>query len=197
MSRAASPERLQFDRVRDLRHCAHCLGCGYALCGLIENRCPECGRSFNPFDPKTMRLPGRPTPARPIPFAVEIVTYATVATAASAAGLLAPLWPVCMLGVAFWAIVFTSWRRRNRAERVAASRGETLPGTRHWRRVVTAMFALTLLSGIGTHQCPHGSYYRYGPVTVFHDRGNGAGPCRIYVHGTRFELAGRWYLIVS
>lgn len=30
-----------------------CLGCGYILNGLPENRCPECGRSFDPDDPET------------------------------------------------------------------------------------------------------------------------------------------------
>ncbi len=32
---------------------ARCLGCGYALRGLIEPRCPECGRAFDPNDPTT------------------------------------------------------------------------------------------------------------------------------------------------
>src|SRR5262245_28900547 len=35
---------------------AVCLGCGYPLRGLERNRCPECGRSFNPEDPLTMNL---------------------------------------------------------------------------------------------------------------------------------------------
>ena len=30
-----------------------CLGCGYILDGLTENRCPECGREFAPDDPAT------------------------------------------------------------------------------------------------------------------------------------------------
>ena len=30
-----------------------CLDCGYMLFGLPKNRCPECGRSFNPDDPAT------------------------------------------------------------------------------------------------------------------------------------------------
>ena len=31
----------------------HCLGCSYDLRGLPENRCPECGRCFDPDDPGT------------------------------------------------------------------------------------------------------------------------------------------------
>jgi hypothetical protein len=30
--------------------------CDYSLQGLTEDRCPECGRSFDPDDPKTMRF---------------------------------------------------------------------------------------------------------------------------------------------
>ncbi len=30
-----------------------CLGCDYVLDGLVESRCPECGRSFDPQDPCT------------------------------------------------------------------------------------------------------------------------------------------------
>lgn len=37
-----------------------CRVCGYALVGLSENRCPECGRAFDPADPRTFRYPRRP-----------------------------------------------------------------------------------------------------------------------------------------
>jgi hypothetical protein len=43
---------------------AACLGCTYPLPGLTEPRCPECGREFDPDDPKTMyvgRVPDRLT----------------------------------------------------------------------------------------------------------------------------------------
>jgi hypothetical protein len=33
-----------------------CRGCGYALQGLETPRCPECGRAFDPADPKTMNM---------------------------------------------------------------------------------------------------------------------------------------------
>jgi hypothetical protein len=32
---------------------AFCLECSYSLRGLAENRCPECGRAFDPDDPGT------------------------------------------------------------------------------------------------------------------------------------------------
>lgn len=44
---------------------ARCLGCGYRLEGLIENRCPECARAFKPDDPLTFQIgPSRPLWAR-------------------------------------------------------------------------------------------------------------------------------------
>jgi len=38
---------------------AFCVGCGYSLRQLASNRCPECGRPFDPSDPATMSI-GRP-----------------------------------------------------------------------------------------------------------------------------------------
>lgn len=35
---------------------AHCLGCEYSLRGLSTQRCPECGRPFDPGDKRTMRI---------------------------------------------------------------------------------------------------------------------------------------------
>jgi hypothetical protein len=38
----------------------HCRKCGYQLAGLSENRCPECGRAFDPANPSSYdRDPGR------------------------------------------------------------------------------------------------------------------------------------------
>ena len=33
----------------------YCRQCGYSLYGLTESRCPECGKGFDPADPKTYR----------------------------------------------------------------------------------------------------------------------------------------------
>lgn len=37
--------------------CMSCLECGYTLDFLSRNRCPECGRGFDPDDPTTFRRP--------------------------------------------------------------------------------------------------------------------------------------------
>ena len=35
---------------------AVCAGCGYSLRGLPKPVCPECGRAFDPDDPRTLRI---------------------------------------------------------------------------------------------------------------------------------------------
>ncbi|MDM8005830.1 MAG: hypothetical protein QUV05_06730 [Phycisphaerae bacterium] len=37
----------------------YCRGCWYALDGVAEDRCPECGRPFNPADRRTYRTKSR------------------------------------------------------------------------------------------------------------------------------------------
>jgi hypothetical protein len=187
-------------QTEDLRDRAFCLGCGYALRGLVETRCPECGRAFDPRDLRTMRVPGiviRPPP-KPFPFAPGIILWAAPTAALSAIGMIAALWYPVAVGSLAWFGILAAWRRRNRREHAAAARGEPLAGTRMWRPVVGVLLAMSLLSGIGYHRCPHGRYYRYGPVSVFQGIAGGGGPCRNYVRrGTRFEMVRSWYLIVS
>src|SRR5262245_18261377 len=38
-----------------------CQGCGYLLKNLVEHRCPECGRAFDPNDLSTFEEPVTPT----------------------------------------------------------------------------------------------------------------------------------------
>ncbi len=182
----------------DYHEHAKCLGCGYALRGLAEARCPECGREFDPNDPMTMNVPGisRRKPPKPIPFSVGIILWAIVLTPFTAMGMVAGNSPSCVIAAIGWIGICVAWRNRNVKERAAAARGEPLGGTRLWRYAVLVMLTLSLLSGIGWHGCPHGRYYRFGPLAVFHDH-VGGGPCRNYVRGTRFELPQNWYLIVS
>jgi len=63
-----------------------CLDCNYALHGLPNPRCPECGREFDPADPQTMNM-GRPLTAMklwilgPIHWHVTLLTWAAMAFA--------------------------------------------------------------------------------------------------------------------
>jgi hypothetical protein len=63
-----------------------CLDCGYALHGLPTPRCPECGREFDPLDPKTMNM-GRELSELakwvlgPVRWPVSLMSYAAVAIA--------------------------------------------------------------------------------------------------------------------
>jgi hypothetical protein len=73
----------------------YCLGCGYELAGLALNACPECGRDFDPADPKT-------TGDTPIPLVVRrrfrrITTWlAIILTIAS--GIIYTVIPIPMQG---------------------------------------------------------------------------------------------------
>lgn len=60
---------------------ARCLGCGYALRGLIDERCPECGRAFDPADWRTMKIkfPGNRPPRRDPPLPMDDYARAVLA----------------------------------------------------------------------------------------------------------------------
>lgn len=64
---------------------ARCLGCAYALRGLTAQRCPECGREFDPADAWTMNV-GRPH-GRLVPALLVPVGAPTFAASVVAAGL--------------------------------------------------------------------------------------------------------------
>ena len=55
----------------------HCLTCHYNLRNLVEHRCPECGRAFDPSDPKTFNpfFPYIPTLSRYLTAIVITVVF--------------------------------------------------------------------------------------------------------------------------
>ncbi len=72
-----------------------CLGCDYPLLSLPENRCPECGRSFDPADPRTMRTSGSPgkvvqflltPPGWPMFISVGVATLFSIVAGAAPGG---------------------------------------------------------------------------------------------------------------
>jgi hypothetical protein len=77
-----------------------CLGCGYILDGLPENRCPECGRRFDPSDLRTYLLKtysGRPLLALAIVFASLWVIGVTVSLLEDAGIVELTGWPKLVL----------------------------------------------------------------------------------------------------
>ena len=180
-----------------------CLGCGYALRGLSDARCPECGRTFDPFDGKTMRVPGllHKPPPKELPFSVAMIIYAVIAAVVGAGGLLGASMGVTLMALIAWAVIFGAWWGRKPWERRVLARGQTLPreprAARHWRAIVIVLFVGCAISGIGWSRCPHGRYYRYGPVALFRssNTGGGGGPCRNVMTGPATQLSENWYFI--
>lgn len=91
-----------------------CLTCDYSLTSLPEPRCPECGRPFDPADPHTVNLTGRPFPAlaRFLAKPVGLPLYLLALTAFTW-----PLWEyrkpnnnfsAPLLGVLLWLIVIVA-----------------------------------------------------------------------------------------
>ena len=71
---------------------ALCVGCNYALRGLADFRCPECGRPFDPDRPPTMNL-GRPLDVMPRWVLGPIGLWGHVCMVLAAAyGVLGPAW---------------------------------------------------------------------------------------------------------
>jgi hypothetical protein len=79
-----------------------CLGCGYILDGLPENRCPECGRAFDPSDLRTYlskTYSGRPFLALAIVFASLWAIGVTVSLLEDAGIVELTGWPQLLLGL--------------------------------------------------------------------------------------------------
>jgi rRNA maturation protein Nop10 len=126
---------------------ARCLGCGYALRGLPDDNCPECGRAFDPADPSTYgkyRFESKWRRWAQAPgighIAVMVVlTLLTVDGRSSPLGM--PMLPLCCLMVPVWPALVLSFCMRaaaTRADRQRAQRDRTARRRRGvWRWVVT------------------------------------------------------------
>lgn len=97
---------------------ALCLRCNYPLRGLCSTRCPECGRDFDPADPRTFnagipegrfarRFLSRPPPA-------VSLDLAWIGTAFGIIGASSPGWKSLplVIGAGIWAGLFSSWSVR-------------------------------------------------------------------------------------
>ena len=144
---------------------ATCKHCGYALFGLPEQRCPECGQAFNWSDPATMNVPGWKPPAKaPITLGQWALMISSVAT-----GLVLMLGPDA---VAAWAIGFTLWGIILFASTASFGIGRLIrrkPSAqvdkpRWWRRGVLLMALISVVFSVRIAQCPHASQLFLGPL---------------------------------
>lgn len=134
----------------------HCRSCRYPLIGLDQHRCPECGRTFDPDDPKTMYYLGAPgwlarhflrPPGRLLEIATAIASllmlYALTAPRICIIAIL--LFIPLLLGCALLWVMHLMI-----AAIVRLVRKDSLSGlAKQWRRylVVPAIIALILLLG--------------------------------------------------
>ena len=95
---------------------ATCLGCDYPLTGLTENRCPECGRVFDPRDPDTMRTARTPGKIarwlmQPPKWPSHVVTsFAALSMIASAAAPIAGgYFRLAIISAYIWMVLLPGW----------------------------------------------------------------------------------------
>lgn len=94
-----------------------CLECDYSLAGLTENRCPECGRVFDPADPDTMRTAQTPgkiarwlmqPPKWPSHVAAGVAAVVLLASTMAPGGYT----PLTSISVAVWLVLLPGWLLR-------------------------------------------------------------------------------------
>ncbi|GMU23403.1 MAG: hypothetical protein AMXMBFR13_34810 [Phycisphaerae bacterium] len=136
---------------------AWCIRCGYHLHGLPENRCPECGRGFDPRDPRTfgtgrvpnvvkrwlLKTPGWPTTA-----------FAGVLAAIALAGLSIPGGQLLLLMFAAiaWQVLLVAYVLRLivHAVLILRMRNARWESRLRWRKwlVVPAIFSLLVTASL-------------------------------------------------
>jgi hypothetical protein len=86
----------------------YCRGCGYALIGLPSNRCPECGRDFDPDNSRTFVVRPRRVVLRKIVIIVLVFSCLTALVFASYFGYLA--WQVHQEAKAIQMLEVNGWK---------------------------------------------------------------------------------------
>jgi hypothetical protein len=166
-----------------------CLRCGYWLRGLTERRCPECGKRFDPRDPRTMWLPQEVLPAelKKMPL-LSLVLWENVIGDAICWVILAVLTSrvMCLFVLAVlvaMVLMGMAWRRR--ARQPDAGR------TRHWRKWVVGLWVMALPLMLRRNVCPHGTTVGFGSVGIMYSEYG--GPCNNSpLHGGS-HISGHWY----
>lgn len=171
---------------------ATCRACGYALVGLVECRCPECGGAFDPDDPRTYRVP-RPPGAwldailDGLARLFEWLWHVAVAAIrwerspdggrACAAALAAVMGLGWQLVGAPRTIGFLGFYGTILWIGVAVALALAVPDGA-WRRaswwVAAGLLAVTVIGNVGLESCPHARYVHVGPA-VFAIDGTACG----------------------
>jgi hypothetical protein len=200
---------------------ALCLGCGYALRALPENRCPECGRGFNPADPTSfdvgIRLP------RWLRWLLRPAGW-TLRVGAVAAGVMLALAPhYRFLGgtnmtplIGFipvpnakqqwdsmtaltWLALLVVWTLRTASRtiivRLFRKPASLLQNDRPVRRFSSCIFLIAFgLSFCLLYECPHATYWSIWTIGgIAHSSGH--GPC-YHQASWSAHLIGKWYLFI-
>src|SRR5437868_5739678 len=97
-------------------HAALCIACNYPLRDMAAPRCAECGREFNPENPASMNLTGRPVGGlarrllRPPLWALHLIALVTLSAHLWLARLPWPMKPRQGLALEWsWAAIAVIW----------------------------------------------------------------------------------------
>ena len=187
---------------------ARCQACRYPLRGLSSQRCPECGRAFDPADPSTLwphrRPPGplgrwwvRQNGTPTVVWAIVTVIAAVGLRSISDFDWDGSLTPfvigiACLIGAGVRAPLREGAVRRYPA--ISRPRRLSQPAR---RRAVLGLLSGTIAVGAAgsavLHVCPHGTQCGIFGVGLAHSAVG--GPCRNAVQRSESQhLVGDWYL---
>lgn len=170
---------------------ACCTQCGYLLRGLPENRCPECGRPFDPQDPWSYELPGRRKPRRGSPAGRALVAAClSVGLIVSTRSLhefnTLSYWLACL------AFAVVAWIKLMQAQR--AGRADAWEALMVRLALVFLVLWPALLTYSGECRWGHAKVVGVGPVGLAWS--NDHGPCHNipFGNGKHIHLYGRWWI---
>jgi hypothetical protein len=188
---------------------ARCLHCGYALRGLSENRCPECGRAFDPADPLTFTSPLFRQRLR-LAFWLPALLFCTTFITLFLGPILLPLGLPRLLTpwgrrpfMVIWLIIdfVLAWTLRTRARRaILWPMPEPRPRSERAARWVVwigmVLVVIAVGGGIQSWTCPHGTSFRLSLIGITHS--NAGGPCSNTVQvGRVWRISSEWYVWIA
>ncbi len=176
-----------------------CIQCGYSLHGLSDERCPECGKTFDPADPLSMRTPEYWRWCKRLTFlSLTAWIVAVVAMYVAMQWVLPTSYNrVQNLRFVVPAMIIGWIARRMVRRHILRSRSEVAPRSEHAFTIATWLLVLPLFlagcGGIREWNCPHGWARGIGPVGIA--ASPVGGPCRNFIPNLRaWHVSGNWYV---